>query len=148
MRAGQTVCVAESCTGGLVGGAITDVPGSSKVFWGGIISYDDAAKTRLLSVPERTLARCGAVSREVAEAMARGARTTSGATWGVSVTGIAGPDGGSPEKPVGTVWIAVAGPIAVVRRYGFGGDRRQVREATVEAAMTLLTSCVCGDGPC
>jgi len=146
-RAGQSVSVAESCTGGLVGGAITAVPGSSEVFWGGIISYDDAAKTQLLSVPATTLARCGAVSREVAEAMARGVRAISGATWGLSVTGIAGPGGGTPEKPVGTVWIAVYGPAGVARRYGFGGDRRQVREATVEAAMSLLTSCVCGDGP-
>ena len=146
-RAGQTLCVAESCTGGLLGGAITSVPGSSEVFWGGVISYDDGAKTRLLSVPRETLVRCGAVSREVAEAMARGVRAISGSTWGLSVTGIAGPDGGTEEKPVGTVWIAVAGPSPAARRHHFCGDREHVREDTVEAAMSLLTSCVCGNGP-
>ena len=144
LEAGETVSVAESCTGGLLGAALTAIPGSSEVFWGGAISYDDAAKRRLLGVRGATLSEFGAVSRETAEEMARGMRRVAETSWSVAVTGIAGPGGGSAEKPVGTVWIAVDGPRPIAERNVFPGDRDAVREATVLTAMKLLASCVSG----
>lgn len=140
--ADQDVSVAESCTGGLLGAALTSIPGSSEVFWGGAISYDDAAKRRLLGVRAETLSDFGAVSEQAAVEMARGMRRVAETSWSVAVTGIAGPGGGSPEKPVGTVWIAVDGPRPEVEPNVFPGDRAAVREATVLAAMKLLASCV------
>jgi len=133
-----TLAVAESCTGGLVGSRLTGVPGASASFVGGVIAYADALKGGLLGVPAGLLQVHGAVSREVAEAMARGA-CGLGADCGLAVTGIAGPDGGSKAKPVGTVHIAAATPLGV-RHSGhrFSGDREMVREFSVNFALDLL----------
>ncbi len=132
--------VAESCTGGLIAAAITAEPGASEVFWGGMISYDDAAKRVLLGVPEPSLRDFGAVSRTVAEEMAAGARRVAKTTWSIAVTGIAGPSGGTANKPVGTVWIALDGPSTEARVHTFEGDRAEIREATVAEAMRWLIS--------
>ena len=143
---GHTLALAESCTGGLIGAAITAVPGASKVLWGGLISYDDAAKRALLGISEASLRRHGAVSMTVAEEMAAGARRVAGTTWSLAVTGIAGPSGGTPEKPVGTVWIALDGPSRGARRYDFDGDRDAIREATAVEAMRWLVAAL-GQNP-
>jgi len=130
---------AESCTGGLVAGAITDIPGSSAVFTHGFVTYANEAKTEMLGVPDSLLAKHGAVSSEVAAAMAQGAKARAGVDFAVSTTGIAGPDGGSPEKPVGTVWFGLAGPHGVTTYHKqFPGDRDAVRQASVEFALALL----------
>jgi nicotinamide-nucleotide amidase len=118
--------VAESCTGGLIGHRLTDVAGSSAYFERGVVVYSNAAKQALLGVPTSLLARFGAVSAECADAMARGVRQQAGAGLGLSVTGIAGPDGGTPTKPVGTVFIGFADARgATVERHRFGGDRER-----------------------
>jgi PncC family amidohydrolase len=122
----------------MLGQVLTSVPGASDVFWGGVISYDDAAKVRLLGVRRETLVAHGAVSKNVAVEMARGVRDRSGCTWSLAITGVAGPGGGTPEKPVGTVWVALEGPRAETRQYRFSGDRDTVRHASVEAALELL----------
>lgn len=134
-----TLAVAESCTGGLLGGRITAVPGSSTYFLGGVIAYANAVKVRRLGVPARLLARHGAVSAECAEALARGARREFGASLGVAVTGIAGPEGGTAGKPVGTVFVAVSGPgrAETVRRLDVLGPRENVRSRAVTAALRL-----------
>jgi PncC family amidohydrolase len=136
---GLTLAVAESCTGGLLGHRITDVPGSSEYFLGGVVAYAYEAKERLLGVEHNTLYEHGAVSRETALAMARGARSAFGADVGLSVTGIAGPGGGLPEKPVGLTWVAVSmreGEWA--ESYLFEGDRHANKAQSAESAMTLL----------
>jgi nicotinamide-nucleotide amidase len=136
---GLRVATAESCTGGLVAGAITDIPGSSAIFTHGFISYANEAKTQMLGVPEALLAEHGAVSPEVAAAMALGARERSGADLAISTTGIAGPDGGSAEKPVGTVWFGLATPRGVTTYHRiFPGSRGDVRQASVDFALALL----------
>ncbi len=139
IRRGETVATAESCTGGLVAAALTDVPGVSECYPGGIVSYANVVKNRDLGVPAEILATKGAVSAECAEAMALGVRRRFGTGWSVVTTGIAGPGGGTPEKPVGLVFIGVAGPDGVtVERDVFSGDRAAVRAATVRRALELL----------
>jgi len=134
-----TLAVAESCTGGLLGARLTALPGSSDYFLGGVLSYSDRLKEWLLDVPADLLRRDGAVSPTVAEAMAGGVRTRTGAEYGLAVTGIAGPGGGSTAKPVGLVYVACATPWAgTVAEHRLPGDRETVREATVTAALHLL----------
>ncbi len=134
-----TVAVAESCTGGLLGGRLTTLAGSSDYFLGGILSYADEVKRDLLHVPADLLARHGAVSKHVAAAMAQGVRRAVGAQYGLATTGVAGPGGGSPQKPVGLVFIACAGPAGTrADRRSFPGDREAVRRQAVTAALHML----------
>jgi nicotinamide-nucleotide amidase len=137
--AGYHLAVAESCTGGLLGGRVTGVAGASDAFLGGIVAYDDRIKQMELDVPEATLVMHGAVSAEVAAAMAAGAAARFGAAVAVSVTGIAGPGGGSDEKPVGTVWFgwSINGVIETHRSV-FGGTRVEIRERAVQGALLGL----------
>ena len=136
---GTMIATAESCTGGLVAGAITSIAGSSGWFERGFVTYSDLAKEQQLGVASLSIERFGAVSEETAKAMAEGAVRGSAAQWAVAVTGIAGPDGGSPDKPVGTVWFAWAGPdhLQALKRQ-FDGDRAAVRQASVQAALEGL----------
>ncbi len=135
----QTVAVAESCTGGLLGNRITDVAGSSEVFLGGVIAYSNALKQAELSVPAEVLATVGAVSEETARAMAEGVRHHLNSDWGVGITGIAGPGGGTPEKPVGLVYVAVCDSKAtIVRRQQFIGDRKTIKWRSTQYALWLL----------
>ncbi|MBE0602891.1 MAG: nicotinamide-nucleotide amidohydrolase family protein, partial [Deltaproteobacteria bacterium] len=126
-----------SCTGGLLAGAITAVPGSSDYFLGGVVAYHNAAKTGALGVPPRLIDSHGAVSAQVAEAMAEGALERFSADVSIATTGIAGPGGGSRGKPVGTVWVAVAvrGGVRYSHRFRFPGDRGKVRRETVRASL-------------
>ena len=136
---GLTVCTAESCTGGLVVEALTSVPGSSGYVLGAIVSYGDAAKANLLGVPPAVIAAHGAVSAQVARAMAEGARATFGASLAASVTGVAGPGGGSPAKPVGLTYVGLAhGGGTDVRRYSWSADRTGNRIASARAAIEWL----------
>lgn len=137
-RRGERAAFAESLTGGLITERITRVPGSSRWFDLGVVAYANEAKQDLLAVPDSALAAHGAVSEPVAAAMADGVRRRSRNTWGVAVTGIAGPDGGSPEKPVGLVWIAVSGPVSHAKRFRLPGDRALVRQLTATAALEML----------
>jgi nicotinamide-nucleotide amidase len=133
------LAVAESCTGGLLGARITARPGSSDYFAGGVISYANQAKMDLLGVPPGMLAQYGAVSEEVAGAMAEGARAALHADYALSLTGVAGPDGGTEEKPVGLVYLGCAGPEGTqVRRGSFPGDRDSVRTFAATSALHLL----------
>lgn len=146
--AGRSVATAESCTGGLVGARLTARPGASAYFRGAIVAYDNAVKVRELGVSEASLATHGAVSQEVAEAMAQGAARALGAELAVSVTGIAGPEGGTPEKPVGTVWIGGwDGAGARAARLWLPGDRGEVRERATTAALHLLLALARGEEP-
>lgn len=135
----ETLAVAESCTGGLLGARLTAIAGASDVFLGGIVSYADAVKTGLLDVPPEAVAAEGAVSEAVARAMARGARDRLGADWALAVTGIAGPGGARPGKPVGTLHLALAGPGGEAHeRHQAGWDREGNRHYAVRQALTLL----------
>jgi nicotinamide-nucleotide amidase len=138
-RKGVTLSLAESCTGGLVAKRITDLPGSSDYFLEGAVTYADAAKIRVLGVSPALLAEHGAVSSEVAMAMATGMRNNSGSDIALAVTGIAGPGGGSAEKPVGTVFIALATAAGCrAQGYRFSGSRDEVRNITAFTAMDWL----------
>jgi len=133
------LAVAESCTGGLLGARITAVPGASDVFVGGVIAYDDAVKTAALSVPDELVRTHGAVSEEVVLAMALGAQQRFAAEAALAITGIAGPTGGTAEKPVGTVWIAVRYRTdARALKRVFPGDRNEIRARSAQAALDLL----------
>lgn len=143
---GLTVACAESCTGGLLAGRLTDLAGSSEYFPGGLVTYADGAKVALAGVPAETISRVGAVSAEVAQALADGARATLHADVGVGVTGIAGPGGGSEEKPVGTVWLSVGDAAGrLTRRVLLPGGRADVRDRTTTVAMHLLRRLLLGE---
>ena len=141
LKKGLFLATAESCTGGMISAACTDLAGSSAWFERGFVTYSNEAKTASLGVDAELIKQHGAVSQPVAEAMARGAITHSLAQVAVAVTGVAGPTGGSVEKPVGTVWFGWATPAGVVTEMRrFDGDRRQVREATVRHALEKLVT--------
>jgi nicotinamide-nucleotide amidase len=141
----MTVAVAESCTGGLVTSRLTDVPGSSRYVEQAVVVYSNDAKTALLGVPSELIARHGAVSDEVARAMAEGIRTRSQADIGVGITGIAGPDGGSTEKPVGMVVIAVAAAEGTrTRVFRFMGEREPIKRQASQAALDMVRRLLAG----
>ncbi len=137
---GVMLATAESCTGGLIAGLLTSVAGSSDVFERGFVTYSNASKAQMLGIPSVMIALHGAVSEEVARVMAEGALTYSGAQLSVAVTGVAGPTGGTANKPVGLVYIASAmlGGEVMVQRHQFSGDREAVRMRTVDMALRLL----------
>ena len=132
------ICTAESCTGGLIAKSLTDIAGSSDWFECGFVTYSNRAKTEMIEVPKSVISEYGAVSEAVVNAMAIGALRNSVADISIAVTGIAGPAGGSAEKPVGTVWISVASELQIVsRKYFFQGDREAIRAATMLNAIKM-----------
>jgi len=135
-----TLSTAESCTGGMLSMKITNIPGATEIFTGGVISYDNAVKVDELQVPKKTIKDFGAVSGEVAKAMAEGAQKKFGTTYSLAVTGIAGPTGGTPEKPIGTVWVALAeeGKETSTKLFHFAGDRNIIRERSADSALEML----------
>ena len=141
---GLLLATAESCTGGLIAAALTEIAGSSDVVNRGFVTYSNAAKTEMLGVPAEMIASYGAVSERVARAMAEGALQRSGAAVSIAVTGIAGPGGGSAEKPVGTVWFgcALRDGATITQRHVFPGDRAAIRRATVLQGFELIRSAV------
>lgn len=145
---GLTLAVAESCTGGLVGHRLTNIPGSSEYFMGGVIAYAYEAKEDLLKVRHDTLYQFGAVSEQTAVEMARGACRAFNASLGLSVTGIAGPGGGMPSKPVGTVWIGLSTPSGDwAFHFLWNGDREQNKADSAEAALKIVYDYLCGRIP-
>jgi nicotinamide-nucleotide amidase len=143
---GEMLATAESCTGGGVAVACTEMAGSSAWFERGFVTYSNRSKHEMLGVPRAVLEQFGAVSEETVAAMVEGALARSQADWALAISGIAGPDGGSPDKPVGTVWIGWGGPDGwrLKRKYLFAGDRRAVRTQAVAAALQQLTE-RCGE---
>jgi nicotinamide-nucleotide amidase len=138
-KSNQTVSTAESCTGGYIAHLITSVPGSSKYYQGSVVAYANEFKVSELDVPEELIKNFGAVSRESVSAMAEGIRKKAGTTYSISTSGIAGPDGGSDDKPVGMVWIAVSGPKGTVaEKFQFGGGREQIIARASNAALQML----------
>lgn len=143
---GLRLALAESCTGGLVGDRITDLPGSSEYFWGSVVAYAYEAKVALLGVSWDTLNARGAVSPETVLEMARGARRVLATDIAVSISGIAGPGGGTLEKPVGTTWIGlVASDGEWTRQFQFAGDRQQNKSSAADAALQILRDYLLGD---
>ncbi len=142
---GHKIATAESCTGGWIAQAITEVPGSSAWFDRGFVTYSNNAKVQMLGINPQTLEQHGAVSPDVAKEMAAGALTNSEADWAIAVTGIAGPDGGSTEKPVGTVFVAWQHKrgLSKVTKFQFSGDRQQIRRSTVMEALTTMIYLLC-----
>lgn len=135
----MTLALAESCTGGLLSSAVTDVPGSSGYFLGSVVAYSNDVKESALGVRTLTLRKHGAVSRETALEMAKGVRRAFGADVSAAITGIAGPGGGTPEKPVGLVFIAVTrGRSSETRRFVFKGGRKSIKKQSAEAALSML----------
>ncbi len=138
-RRGQTVALAESFTGGRIAAALTSVPGASKSFRGGVVAYDDAVKIEQLGVAAGTIASVGAVSEEVALEMAHGVRVRLNADFALATTGIAGPDGGTPEKPVGLAWIALDAPAGSrAWRFDMSGDRETIAARATTVALSIL----------
>ena len=136
---GQTLAVAESCTGGMIGHLITNVPGSSAYFSGGVIAYANEVKVEVLGVSPATLETFGAVSKETVQEMAKGIRALLNADVGISVSGIAGPDGGTKEKPVGTVWIGLGTPnYDLAKDFLFSGDRESIKQQAAMSAMEIV----------
>ena len=144
---GWTLALAESCTGGLIANRITNVPGSSDYFLGGVMAYSNSVKERLLGVKRETLQAVGAVSKETAREMARGASQSIGSDVGISVTCIAGPEGGTEEKPVGLTYIGASTPDGEwVERHVFQGDRQSIKGSAANAALELLLNALGGKG--
>ena len=142
---GDTIAVAESCTGGLLGARLTEVPGSSRVVLGGVIAYANSVKEQELGVSAEDIAGHGAVSEQVAVQMARGVRGMTGATIGVGITGIAGPEGGTPDKPIGTVWVAIDVRGETTARVAvYIGDRAEIRHRATQVAMDLIRRALLG----
>ncbi|MCX6665955.1 MAG: CinA family protein [Euryarchaeota archaeon] len=140
---GLTLATAESCTGGLLAHILTNISGSSEYFDRGVISYSNNAKQELLDVSENTLKRHGAVSEQTAQEMATGIKNRSQADIGIAITGIAGPNGGTKDKPVGLVYIAIAtSKNILVKKFVFSGDRLQIKENTCNAALVFLLECL------
>lgn len=136
---GLTIACAESCTGGLLTSVLTDVPGSSTYVMGSVVSYSNEVKNRILHVSAETLSVCGAVSEETAREMAEGVRQLMQTDIGVGITGIAGPDGGSEEKPVGLVYIAIADRMhTIVAKNNFSGTRLENKRAAVKKALSMI----------
>lgn len=136
---GMTLAAAESCTGGLVSHTLTNIPGSSENFDSGFVTYSNDAKVRVLGVSEDTLEKFGAVSSQTVEEMAEGVRKVRGADLGLGISGIAGPGGGTPEKPVGLVFIAVSGPNGTKwREFGFDGNRTEIKNSSAKSVLELL----------
>lgn len=143
---GLKIAFAESCTGGLLSNRVTNLPGSSEYFLGSMVAYAYEAKANLLGVSWDTLNTHGAVSRETVLEMARGARTAFQADLAASISGIAGPGGGTPAKPVGTVWLALAAPEGEwARHFHFSGEREQIKAASADAALQLVLEYLEGD---
>lgn len=145
----QTIVTAESCTGGMIASALTDIPGASAAVYGGYITYANTAKSRMIQVQPRLIADYGAVSNQVARAMADGARNTARVDFAVAATGIAGPEGGTEKKPIGLVYVAVSSELAtVVIEHRFGDlGRDAIRKATVDAALDLVLQVLTSDPP-
>ena len=141
---GETLATAESLTGGLLAARLTDVPGASRSFVGGVVSYATRIKVSVLDVPAHVVERHGVISEECAVAMAEGVRARLDVTWGLATTGVAGPDS-QEGRPVGTVWVAVAGPDGTeARELALGGERAAIREATCDAVLARLDACLDG----